>query len=74
MEIDIGPIGYYLVLENAKHMELITPFNINYFAILQPYPDEISFLHVMKMFGCFSVGFDQMTHYYKIYKNYNEDK
>ena len=46
-EIDIAPFGYYLVLQNARHMELITPFNINYFAILQPYPDEISRLDVV---------------------------
>ena len=46
-EIDIAPFGYYLVLQNARHMELITPFNINYFAILQPYPDEISRLEVV---------------------------
>jgi len=46
-EIDMAPIGVYQVLENARDMELVTPFNIDFFAILQPYPDEISRLDVI---------------------------
>ena len=46
-EIDIAPLGVFQVLENARNMELVTPFNIDCFAILQPYPDEISRLDVV---------------------------
>jgi len=46
-EIDIAPTGYFQVLENLKHMELVTPFGVNFFTILQPYPGEESHLDVI---------------------------
>ena len=32
--------GYIQDLENLKHMELVTPLEMDFTTILQPYPDE----------------------------------
>ena len=44
--VDFTAAPYYHSLENGKRMELITPIGIDFFTILQPFPDEESRLEV----------------------------